>query len=216
MKQCPACKTTYTDDSLRFCLADGTVLADVPDEQATVVSSRNEPVQAKRSGSPVLKFAMVMALIGVIVIGLAALAGTILYYNTSGRDKVSNASSPTPLPSVAATPDAEKQRLQDQLANIQKRLDEQTKNADTPPNPPDKPAGVVMARVNSPRDGFLSLRSEPDADHGERLAKIPHGSTVKIENCDRSSVKIGGRSGRWCLVTYGDHTGYVFDAWLDY
>jgi hypothetical protein len=157
-----------------------------------------------------------MVLIGFILIALAALAGTILYYNTSGRDKVSNVASPTPFPSITATPDFEKQRLQDELANIQKRLDEQI-NADRPANAaPNKPAGVVTARVNSPKDGFLSLRSEPNADYGERLAKIPHGSMVTIENCDRSSVRIGGRSGRWCLVTYGDHTGYVFDAWLDY
>lgn len=214
MKQCPSCKTTYTDDSLSFCLADGTALHDVPGEQATVVSSRID--KAKRFGSPVLKFAVIMVLIGIILLALAALAGTILYYNTSGRDKVLNAASPTPLPSITATPDYEKQQLQDELANIQKRLEEQIEEVKPANAASNKQAGLVTARVNSPRDGFLSLRSEPNADYGERLAKIPHGSTVTIENCDRSSVKIGGRSGRWCLVTYGDHTGYVFDAWLDY
>jgi hypothetical protein len=157
---------------------------------------------------------MVMALIGGVLIALAVLAGTILYYNTSGRARTANVTLQTPSPVMTATPDAEKQRLQEALANIQKRLDEQ-KNADKPPNAP-KPPGVVTARVNSPKDGFLSLRSEPNADYGERIAKIPHGSRVTIENCDRTSVKIGGRDGRWCLITYGDHTGYVFDAWLDY
>jgi hypothetical protein len=37
MKQCPACKTTYTDASLRFCLEDGSPLLDLTDEQNTVV-----------------------------------------------------------------------------------------------------------------------------------------------------------------------------------
>src|SRR4051812_14443244 len=30
MKQCPLCGTTYTDASLRFCLADGNALIDKP------------------------------------------------------------------------------------------------------------------------------------------------------------------------------------------
>ncbi|PYS86447.1 MAG: hypothetical protein DMF62_15850 [Acidobacteria bacterium] len=36
MKHCPKCGNSYTDDTLRFCLEDGTPLAD-GDEQATVV-----------------------------------------------------------------------------------------------------------------------------------------------------------------------------------
>ena len=41
MKQCPTCKTTYTDESLNFCLEDGAWLADgpQPDEPATAVLS---------------------------------------------------------------------------------------------------------------------------------------------------------------------------------
>src|SRR5437867_6474245 len=37
MKQCPACGTTYTDTSLRFCLADGRPLTDLADSQETVI-----------------------------------------------------------------------------------------------------------------------------------------------------------------------------------
>ena len=36
MKRCPSCNTTYTDDSLRFCLADGGILEDVDTEAETV------------------------------------------------------------------------------------------------------------------------------------------------------------------------------------
>ena len=36
MKQCPVCKTTYTDDTLRYCLADGTTLAEGPLTEETV------------------------------------------------------------------------------------------------------------------------------------------------------------------------------------
>src|SRR5258706_634009 len=37
MKQCPACKTTYTDSTLRYCLADGNPVVDVSGEQETAV-----------------------------------------------------------------------------------------------------------------------------------------------------------------------------------
>jgi len=49
MKQCPKCKHEYDDDSLRFCLEDGTPLArpDVSPKSAepTAVMPRNEPPQ---------------------------------------------------------------------------------------------------------------------------------------------------------------------------
>ncbi|MBV9956978.1 MAG: FHA domain-containing protein [Acidobacteria bacterium] len=38
MRQCPHCGRTYTDDSLLFCLDDGTSLAKVYDPQATVIT----------------------------------------------------------------------------------------------------------------------------------------------------------------------------------
>src|SRR5690348_14767752 len=40
MKQCPQCRSTYTDDGLRFCLTDGSELIPIADEQETVVGGR--------------------------------------------------------------------------------------------------------------------------------------------------------------------------------
>jgi len=62
MKYCPNCQTTYTDDSLRFCLQDGTQLADVSgmnsemptvafDDSETLVS-RKPPQQVVRINVP--------------------------------------------------------------------------------------------------------------------------------------------------------------------
>ena len=62
----------------------------------------------------------------------------------------------------------------------------------------------------------LALRDEPDPESGDRIAKIPHGATVVINNCERAMSTIDGRSGRWCQVEYDGETGYVFDAWLIY
>ena len=35
MKKCPACNRTYTDDTLKFCLEDGSSLSAAYDPQAT-------------------------------------------------------------------------------------------------------------------------------------------------------------------------------------
>ncbi len=47
MKQCPSCKNTYTDDSLQFCLSDGTPLVSMTSDAPTVNMSYsgNEPLR---------------------------------------------------------------------------------------------------------------------------------------------------------------------------
>jgi hypothetical protein len=233
MKQCPQCRTTYTDDGLRYCLADGAELFQTDGEQETVAARRDQRVRvdierdsprpmptttpAKSQSTSVLKIIAIIALIGLLVIFAAAGIGTLVYFGT--RNNLADTNKNVAV-NTSPTPDIEKQRLQNELANIQKRLDEQQKNANrgntTSPSPIPSSPGVVTARVNSPNDGFLALRDRPDSDGGERLVKIPHGSIVTIENCQRNKVVIGGRSGRWCFITWGDYEGYVFDAWLIY
>src|SRR2546427_6315842 len=50
MKQCPACKTTYTDETLSYCLSDGQPLVFVEDEYATVVNRTGEPTAVLSGG----------------------------------------------------------------------------------------------------------------------------------------------------------------------
>lgn len=46
MKQCPSCKTTYTDDSLQYCLSDGAHLQALASDEKTVqMSFANEPMR---------------------------------------------------------------------------------------------------------------------------------------------------------------------------
>ena len=66
--------------------------------------------------------------------------------------------------------------------------------------------------VNSPRDGFLALRSSPNHRTGKLLAKIPHGYQLELNSC-RSKTKIGKNTGRWCRTSYKGTLGWVFDAW---
>ena len=240
MLQCPVCRTTYTDTSLRYCLTDRAEL--VPVEQETMLRSAANPlrvdiprakttsgfqdptVETKKGGFPVFKVLIAVVAFSVVVIGAVGIIGAVVYFNLGGTGTNQTAKNTTP-PSATATPtgDPDKQRLEDQIANMQKQLDEQ-KNANrgtkppafpTPPDTQSNP-GVVTARVNSPADGFLALRSAPSADYGERITKIPHGSVITIQNCERDRVKIGSRTGRWCMVTWSGYDGWVFDAWLDY
>jgi len=96
MKQCPKCKRNYNDDSLRFCLEDGTPLFDARDSEApateilprssptlkssgpTIPSFRgSDPVPATertaQSGNPVLTGGVIaIALLLLVLVGIAA------------------------------------------------------------------------------------------------------------------------------------------------
>jgi hypothetical protein len=43
MKRCPACNRSYTDDTLRFCLEDGTPLTQAPSDEPTITTPPAEP-----------------------------------------------------------------------------------------------------------------------------------------------------------------------------
>lgn len=233
MKQCPACRTTYTDDTLQYCLADGSTLVAADTEAETIVRhgvrvdieqprSKTQPTQfiptspGRGSSGTVLKVVIAILVLGLLGLLVAGGAGAIYYFSSSGTSI--SVATPTPKPSPTSSPtiDPEKERLQKELANLQRQIDEDKRAEATKTPPVFESDEFPTARVNSPNDGFLALRSEPDAEKGERLAQIPHGTVVTLENCEKEKVKIGNRTGRWCMVTYRGTTGWVFDAWLEY
>ena len=239
MKKCPRCGTTYTDLSLRFCLADGSPLEDIPADEPTLAGTRQNQMRVdipptqqafqppvrpagKSSSGRWIKIALGLLVLAGLGIGLLVVAGVLLYYRSAGRDVTVAAKTPTPTPNQAAspTPDSEKEKLQDELSNLQRKLEEEKRSSvNTSPFPPDtgdQRGTLRTATVNSPNDGFLALRSLPDADLGDRIAKIPHGSTVQVISCADDVVTIGGRSGHWCLITYRSSAGFAFDGFLDY
>ena len=237
MKQCPTCRTTYTDETLRFCLADGGILFDVEKEAETVARHNVRvdvqpptyptiPVAGERipsKNSPVLKIVAAVLILGFLaLLGLGA-AGALFYFNSGGTSVAlaSPTPTPTPLPTPTRTPSPpptpdDEQRLEEEMANLKKQLEDALNPSPTKTPPGFSSDDQPTARVNSPGDGYLALRSEPDAETGERLAQIPHGTVVTLENCEKEKVKIGSRTGRWCMVTYRGQTGWVFDAWLQY
>lgn len=241
MKQCPACRSTYTDDSLTYCLADGSKLIDALPEQETVVrnadtashmaptapftvdiaASRTQasgpppaPAAPQRS-STFLKVMLVVVLLGIGLVAVLGVAG-LMYFNTSWGVGGSNRNKAVMTPSPAPTKN-DTDELRDKIADLEKRLSEQNaanKSADVPETIP-TPRSTTTARVNSPGDGFLALRTLPSSDVGERILKIPHGATVTIGACGPVTKPVN-RSGRWCQASYDGYTGWVFDAYLIY
>ena len=242
MKQCPQCRTTYTDDTLKFCLADGALLeSTVEQDTATRSGVRIDieqprtaavphpiPQQPGKGGGTVIKIVIAVLLLGFFGLVVAGVAGVLYYMNSGGTSKVARTSptqTATPRPAAATSPtvDPEQERLEKELANVLKKLEDELKSdanrAAAPPLEPNSPPpddGRPSARVNSPNDGFLALRDQPDAENGNLMAEIPHGAAVALENCEKEKVTVGGRKGRWCMVTYNGETGWVFDAWLQY
>jgi len=235
MKQCPNCKTNYTDESLRFCLADGGSLISIPDAAETVqMSFGNEPMRInvppdsvptfftpqipqtqpiKKGVSPII--VGVLGVLLLLVVGV--FAAYILLRPTDNKNLIATIS-PTPPLVPTATPNDETAKLKEEMANLQKQLQDQKNQKTTQPaetfSPP-KPTGKTTARANSPGDGFLALRSEPNSATGERLAKIPHGANVNVISCQDYS-KTSKLRGRWCQVIYNGQAGWAFDAYLIY
>src|SRR5690606_2432729 len=74
----------------------------------------------------------------------------------------------------------------------------------------------TTATANSPKDGFLALRSLPSTEIGERLAVIPHGAEVKVVACDPNYKTLNNRRGSWPLLMYAHFVGWAFDAYLTF
>lgn len=238
MKLCPNCKTTYSDDTLRFCLTDGTNLIPVTSAEKTVemsggtnqmrfdVPAQSEPTiispvmpQTQTARNGINPWLVALPLVGILFLAVLGLLGYILLKPASVA--VSNTATPTP--SATATPDKETAALKEELESLKKQIENQKTPAKndsmTRPFPtqiPNTPT-VQIARVNSPNDGFLALRNIPDAEIGDRLAKIPHGTDLEIIGCQKNiTQKPGKRRGRWCRTNYNGQGGWVFDAFLSY
>ena len=248
MKQCPTCRTNYADDTLRFCLEDGTPLIDsgeqetvvrpadresyiteklpsnitTPGREATrvedpLIDRNTRPITVQKVGSdfPWTKFVVAALAIGLIVVVAAGLLGVAFYVGSGRKDTVVISASPTPR--STHTPDDEKKRLEDEVAKLKKKL-EDSEGSNSGSNDTFDFGDITglggTAEVNSPKDGFLALRNLPNVQYGERIAKIPHGATINVLMCSEDTVNIDSRTGHWCMVSYSEQVGWVFDAWL--
>ena len=245
MKQCPNCRNTYTDDSLQFCLADGAPLINTPDLAETVqMSAANHPLRVNipPDSAPTVfaqtpfapsqtvqdqpakkSFGLIIAgVLGVLLIlGIAGFAAVFFLFRPAENKNpiVSTSPTPTVLPTVSPTaaPNDETARLKEEMANLKKQVENQKKQKANVPTDTASPSDqkLTTARANSPDDGFLALRSEPNSETGYRIAKIPHGATVTVLNCPKPS-NVGKMAGRWCRIIYDGQSGWAFDAFMTF
>ncbi len=102
MKKCLKCNQTYSDDTLNYCLDDGTTLV-FEGEQETVVVQRTPP----KKGQTLLW----VGIIGLLIFGAIGLVSAYLVYNYFTSDKKSttqklNIENTSPSPKVSSTPKA--------------------------------------------------------------------------------------------------------------
>ena len=241
MKKCPVCKNTYTDDSLQFCLADGTALAFLSTEQPTEqFSAATNPIRvdfvkeeiptvvAKKDFSGFereekkgkgwnLVYGLIIGFVGSAILALIFIG--IIVWQRMQLTETGNNNKPTPTvantPNQTPTPD-EAAILKEKIANLEKKVQEQKNTKPTVPtiaNTSTPQPTKVTARVNSPGDGFLALRTQPSAETGDRILQIPHGAIVTVNAC---LPKVAGKKGRWCRVDYNGNSGWAFDGFLIY
>ena len=215
MKECPQCLTTYTDETLAYCLADGTALRPMAAEDPTVIrrTVSAEPEAGASGGGKGLKVMIGLLIMAILVFSGIVIAAAALFYYSS-RPPANDRTS-VQQPAVTATPTVDA---------VNKRTP--TPGASPSPSPaapmpkdratPSADVSRPTATINSPGDGFLAMRSEPDTESGERVMKIPHAATVYLENCETTFKNVAGKRGRWCMVSYKEKMGWVFDAWLIY
>jgi hypothetical protein len=233
MKQCPVCQNTYTDDTLQFCLEDGAALSFASGEQPTqVIPPPNnpirvniaqdssptvvaepkittpEPVKKKGSGWNLI-IGLIIGFVGSTIIAIGMFAAILWWQN---KDKAEAPANSKPQNSNVNSVVSNSPNIN---SNPEKKTANQNIQKPTVPtiSNTNLPSTKITARVNSPNDGFLALRTEPSSETGERILQIPHGTNVTVIACLPKAV---GKKGRWCRVDYNGNIGWAFDGFLIY
>lgn len=204
MKKCSTCGRIF-DGDIDFCLDDGTRLsADIggypsSGEMPTQVIER--PQNTPYPGPPVVvsqSSRWIYPLVGILC-GLVVVLGYLALFRQSSDNSAqtkNSAAEPNKTPETTPKP---------------------TGTLLVPPSPPPTVNQTVtgVATVNSPRDGYLALKSEPCvAPCGVLRIKIPHGTRIDLESCKDILEVADRRQGRWCYTTYSGYSGWVFDAFV--
>lgn len=244
MKQCPVCKTTYTDETLQFCLADGAALtflsSELPTEQ---FSSRTNPIRfeitreetptvvgkapvtnqippppVEKKGGNGLIIGVLAALLLLVVLGSVGVIGWLLLKDRGTNEIVNNAK---PTPTVANTQNQtptpnETDALKEKLANLEKKIQEQKNKQQQVP---------TISNTAPPQSGKITARANSPGDGFLALRTEPSSETgdriLKIPHGATLTVlgclpKAPGKNGRWCKVDYNGNQGWAFDGYMIY
>lgn len=231
MKRCPKCGLALTDDN-DYCLEDGTLLVgdfggqsfgsfQSPGEVPTQVVARPQTTNPQfidqpgsmRNGTTTSQY----LIFGVILLLAMAAVGFGVAFFTSSQNKLDDSQ-------AAANGSDEQRRFDDkrrereaenERLRIERERLEREKSAVS--SVPLTAPGYPTVTVNSPRDGYLALKSEPCiAPCGRTLVKIPHGTRLTFGSCKESYEVADRRRGKWCYTNYAGQTGWVFDGFVSY
>lgn len=245
MKQCPVCKTTYTDESLQFCLADGASLfiSSLSSEQTqqfpattnpirvnfaqeeipTVVASAktNSSLETPKKGDRGVNL-IIGLVVGFIVSALLATAmfAGYFWWMSSNNQKATVANTQPNLNNVNSTtkspiPD-EAQILKEKIANLEKKMQEQKNSKQTVP---------TISNSTTSQSTTVTARANSPGDGFLALRTGPSSETgeriMKIPHGATLTVlaclpKAPGKNGRWCRVNYNGNLGWAFDGYMVY
>jgi hypothetical protein len=227
MKQCPACLQNY-DDAENFCQSDGSTLIVISMEQTSYSSAdtptvvipkfpngQTNPLPVKQT-SPIL-----YALIGGMAVLILVLGGFLLYRQSTSESE--KGKTETIKKSEDTTKDSNKNEkvTTNESETIPAPtvktiiVEKEVPKIAQVPLPSVKQVDDRIVTVNSPRDGYLALKTEPCiAPCGTMLLKIPHGTKLTLGTCKNNFEVADRRRGRWCYTSYGGNTGWIFDAFV--
>ncbi len=207
MLQCPNCQTTYADETLSFCLNDGTALVRMPGEQATVVRRSSDPIRvdiptvaaapqyvparqvapgttwASSSGGP-LKILLAAAVVLVLLLAVIGGVGALLYFNSGPRQAAANIAKPTPTPATNAATSPSP------IPTASINIVVSTPPLGTPPKPPDETADptVVVDKEAQMAEAFAVEKEIVRAAIKGDIASLSENTTD-----DFTSVDVNGK-----------------------
>lgn len=210
MKQCPTCNRTYADETLTYCLADGSLLSAPYDSAATQRIPTSRPTNpsptevlpsnlssyqpTRRGNSPLLVY---------VVVGLMALlaGGAIVAWIKSDSNVSSTAK--TEVSSNVPSSTEQKERLQEEQARLDRErqnLADERKKLEAKNSESNSPAS---RRPPQPSSGtwFVILGSYPrnDYDKANQRLQYVQGSGHDASIIDTDNYP-GLRGGLWAVV----------------
>jgi hypothetical protein len=196
MKQCPRCKRTYADDTLSYCLDDGTMLIRGYDADATQISPFPAPpppptvaygtptipspgaaqIPASNAPAPRRRYWLAVGalVLAALVIGLS-IGGFIFQRDNSPSSAATPSTSPTPSSAVAAT----------------------TATPRTASTPTPAPATATPTAMATPSQSVVQSTPEPKPgcvlyNDVEDRSTIRVRTSCDTQDCDNDSNTIAG------------------------
>ena len=198
MKRCPTCNRSYADNTLSFCLQDGTRLEPDYDPEATLVAQPHQPAPPAKQPQNIKHRVYQLIILWLVLILFGAGIG--LYITLSKRnEQTTAAASPSPEPS---------------------RVDAQSKISPSPtatPTPNDQPAipkiydkTYDVARKLLIKAGWLPNKRLPI--HGESAEMQSGNGPIFWQRGYWELEACSGTGSAHCLFEFIDPTGRLLEV----